>query len=259
MGVLERLSPLLVLGFLLNTGISSAYVIERKDDELLLPPYLHALEGGILNVISERTTDQKNTRSAHAGEWLDYGDQLSMPDRMAVYVQMNEGLQWVGGGVFQGKIVSGKWNPKKPAYEIEMNRGWMKVWAKPSPISGALQIKTPKVTLVVNEGVFWVMASALKTEIYVLSGTVKDDDHLNVAEKFYEWSGSPSKLQKTSAEWDFVSLENRISKLYPNLVKLSHRANDEWLEDISAKKYAELRSKGWKKSSRTFPTPTPKK
>jgi hypothetical protein len=250
---------LLGLILLLNAGNSSAYVIERKGDELLLPPYLRKVEGGILNVISERTSDQKNNRSAHAGEWLDYGDQFSTPDRMGIYVQMNEGLQWVGGGVFQGKIVSGKWNPKNPTFEMEMNRGWMKVWAKPSSFSGALQIKTPKVTLVVNEGVFWVMANALKTEVYVLSGTVKDDDHLNVAEKFYEWSGSPSKLQKTSAEWDFVSLENRISKLYPNLVKLSHRANEDWLDDTSAKKYSELRSKGWKKSDRYFPTPTPKK
>lgn len=250
---------LLGLFLILTTGISSAYVVERKEDEFLLPPYLRAYEGGILNVVSEKTSDHKNTRSALPGEWLDFGDRLSTPDRMGIYVQMNEGLQWVGGGVFQGKIVSGKWDPKKPEYELEMSRGWMKVWAKPSPFSGALLIKTPKVTLTVNEGVFWVMASALKTEVYVLSGTVKDGDHLNVADSFYEWSGTPPKLEKTSTQWDFVSLEHRISKLYPNLVKLSHRANEDWLSDDSSKKFAELRAKGWKKADRYFPTPTPKK
>ena len=250
---------ILGLFILLYSGISGAYVIERKEDELLLPPYLSDYDGGILNVVSEHVTDRSNKRSAKPGEWLDYGDSFSMPDRMGMYIQMNEGLQWVGGGVFEGKIMGGKWNQNKPAYEIVMNRGWMKVWAKPGSFSGILQIKTPKATLLVNEAVFWVSASALKTEVYVLSGSLKDDDHTCESEKFYEWSGTPSKLQTTSENWDFVSLENRISKLYPNLVKLSHRANDEWLEDVSSKKYADLRSKGWKKAERYFPTPTPQK
>ncbi len=266
MGVPEYFSKLLSGFLLLNAGIATSYaapssslLIERKEDEFLLPPYLRAYEGGILNVISERTIDQGNQRSAKPAEWLDYGDSLSTPDRMGVYVQMNEGLQWVGGGVFEAKIVGGKWNPSEPPYEMEMNRGWMKVWAKPSRFSGALQVKTPKVTLKVNEGVFWISVNAVKTEVYVLTGTVKDGDHTGVADTFYEWSGTPAKLQKTSEKWDFVSLENQIGKLYPNLIKLSHRANEEWLDNTSSKKYAELRSKGWKKADRSFPSPAPQK
>ncbi len=266
MRVMERSSQILSLFLLLNIAITYSYadtsptlLIFRKEDELLLPPYLRDYTGGILNVVSEHTSDLSNKRSAKPGEWLDYGDAISIPDRMGVYVQMSENLQWVGGGVFAAKIIGGKWDPKKPTYEMEMNRGWMKVWAKPGAFSGALQIKTPKTTIIVNEGVFWILASALKTEVYMLSGTAKDGDHTCIAEQFYEWSGEPVKLQKTSDKWDFVSLENQISELNPVLVKLSHRANDEWLEDISSKKYAELRRKGWKKADRLYPTPTPKK
>lgn len=258
------MSPIFRLLFLFCVGISSSYastdsslVVQRKGDELLLPPFLRDYDGGILNITSERVTDQSHQRSAKPGEWLEYGDSLQIPDRMGVYIQMNEGMQWVGGGVFNGKISNGKWDTKKPAYEIVMNRGWMKVWAKPTPFAGSLQIKTPKATLIVNDGVFWVSANSLKTEVYVLMGSVKEGDQTCVAEKYYEWSGSPAKLANTSEKWDFVSLEHRISQLYPNLVKLSHRANDEWLDDVSAKKYAEIRKRGWVKSDRYYPSPTP--
>jgi hypothetical protein len=266
MRVPEYFSKIFAVLVLINPIISSSCIaagsellIERKEDELLLPPYLRGVEGGILNITSERTSDENNKRSALPGEWLDYGDVLSLPDRMGIYVQMNEGMQWVGGGVFEGKLLGGKWNPTKPAYEMVLNRGWMKIWAKPSSYSGAIQIKTPKVTLVLNEGVVWVSATAQKTELYVLMGTVKMEDQIGKSDTYYEWSGAPGKLQKSSQQWDFVSLEKRISDLYPNLVKLSHRANSEWLDEVSSKKYAEMRSKGWKKVDRYFPSPTPKK
>ena len=229
-------------------------LIERKEDELLLPPFLRDTDGGILNVTSDHATDHTNLRSAKPGEWLEYGDSFSTPDRMGMYVQMNEGLQWVGGGVFDGKIIGGNWNTAKPEYEISMNRGWMKVWAKPSAFSGTLQIKTPKVTLTVNECVFWIMVTSMKTEVYVLSGTVKEGALARVAHQFYEWSGTPAKMEKSSEQWDFVSLEHRIAGLYPNLVKLSHQANDEWLDGDSSQKYAELRSQGWKKTDRFSPS-----
>jgi len=236
-----------------NTNASPHLLIERKGDELLLPPYLRDYDGGILNVTSDHATDETKLRSAKPGEWLEYGDSFSTPDRMGMYVQMNEGLQWVGGGVFDGKIIGGNWNTARPEYELSMNRGWMKVWAKPSPFSGTLQIKTPKVTLTVNEAVFWIMVTATKTEVYVLSGIVKDGSVYRLAHQFYEWSGSPAKMEKSSDRWDFVSLENRIAGLYPNLVKLSYKANDEWLEGTSSQKYADLRSQGWKKADRLSP------
>ena len=266
MGLLDHFSKFFSLLFLLNSLITYSYadpvtpvMVIRKEDEFLLPPYLQDYDGGILNVISEKSTDHTQKRSVKAGEWLEYGDSLSIPDRMSLFVLMNEGLQWVGGGVFDGKILDGKWNSSKPAYVIEMNRGWMKVWAKPSSFSSPLEIKTPQISLTVTDGVFWLSASAKKTEVYVLSGTVKDADHLCEAEKFYEWSGAPAKLEKTTGKWDFVSLEKRISQLYPSLVKLSHRANDDWLDESSTKKYDDLRSNGWKKADRYFPTPTPQK
>ncbi len=271
MGLPDRLSLLLCLAVPLSLGIASAFavepsptpiknlMIERKEDELLLPPYLRDYDSGILNVVSERMSDEGHTRSAKPGEWLEYGDSFSTPDRMAFYVLMNEGLQWVGGGVFNGKITGGMWNSSKPAYEMVMNRGWVKVWARPSPFTGSLQIKTPRITLVASDAVFWVQTSALKTEVYVLSGSVQAGDQTCESEKFCEWVGKAGKKPKTSEKWDFVSLENRISGLYPQLVKLSHRANDEWLDDTSAKKYGELRKKGWKKADRYYPTPTPKK
>jgi hypothetical protein len=231
----------------------------RKDDELLLPPFLRAYEGGILNVVSETIKDQKNKRSAHPGEWLDYGDSLSMPDRMGVYVQLNEGLQWVAGGVFEGKVLGGTWTPGQPAYEMTMNRGWMKVWSKPSSYSGSLQIKTPKATLMVSEGVFWVSVTPQKTDLYVLSGSVKVGELKANMGSYHQWAGAEPSLQKSSTSWDGKGLESQILALYPNLVKLSHRANEEWIDGVSTKKYAELRSQGWKKSDRYFPSPTPQK
>ena len=266
MGVLDHFAKFLSGFALLNVGIAYTYanpstpiVIERKGDEFLLPPYLRDYDGGILNVVTERSFDQSNKRSVRPGEWLEYGDALSTPDRMGVYVQMNEGLQWVGGGVFEGKILDGQWKVNDPAYVVEMNRGWMKVWIKPSAFSSPLLVKTPKITINATEGVFWVSVSSLKTEVYVLAGTVRAGDQLCEANQFYEWSGTPAKLQKTSHEWDLTKLENQIGGLYPNLVKLSHRANEDWMKDISSKKYAELRSNGWKKADRYFPTPAPKK
>lgn len=253
----------------LTMGFTSVYAasesklwIERKEDELLLPPYLRDLDGGILNVVSEHKPDQREKRSAKSGEWLDYGDAFSTPDRMSFWVLMNEGLQWVAGGVFDGKIVGGKWNAAKPEYELKMNRGWIKVWAKPTAFSGSMEIKTPKVSLVLSESVAWMRVSAEKTELYVLSGSVKGGERVCDAEKFCEWggvAGPSSKSTHTSTQWDFVSLEHRIAEQYPNLIKLSHRANDDWLSDVSSKKYEELRSAGWRKAGRLFATPTPKK
>ena len=238
---------------------SSPLSIERKEDEIILPPFLRDYEGGILNVISDHAVDRSRLRSAKPGEWLEYGDSFSTPDRMSVYVQMNEGLQWVGGGVFVGKIDGGDWNPSKPVYELSMDRGWMKVWVKSSPFLDSVEIKTPKADLTANNAVYWINVTPMKTEVYILSGSIREGEHTLLADQFYEWSGTPAKLEKTSNQWDFVSLEKRILDLYPNLIKLSHRANDEWFDNTSSKKYADLRSKGWKRADRFSPPAGTKK
>jgi len=227
--------------------------IVRKEDEVLLPPYLWDIAGGVLNVVSEQRIDGIHRRSAKPGEWLDYGDSFSTQDQMAMYVQMNEGMQWVAGGVFEGKIASGAWIPPQPKYEISMNHGWMKVWATRSSFSGSLEIQTPNVKIILDEGILWIMVSSLKTEVYAVSGSFRVGTSTFREKQFFEWSGTPTKLQMVSNQWDLVSLEKKIGALDPNLIKLSQRSNEEWINEVSEEKFRELRVRGWRKSDRLYP------
>lgn len=250
MRVLDQISMLLFL--MVGVAEAKGLQVQRKEDELLLPPYIQEYTEGHLNVRSEKLADHHQKRSVKAGEWLEYGDAFTIPLHINIEVLMNEGMQWVAGGGFDGKITGGKWDTSKTACELEVKRGMVRVWAKPAPFSGTIQIKTPHVEFGTKQAVFWLLVGKDKTEAYVESGELNGSQWKCGAGQYCEGS-------KTSQSWNPATLDQKIAALYPDLVKLSLRANGEWQEGKNEKKYSELRSKGWIKTDRFFPSPTPEK
>jgi len=242
----------MLLLFAVSMAQAKGLQVQRKEDEFLLPPYIEEYSEGHLNVHSEKLADHSQKRSVKSGEWLEYGDAFTIPLHINIRVLMNEGMQWVAGGGLDGKITGGKWDTSKTAYELEVKRGMLRVWTKPAPFSGVIHIKTPHVEFDAKQAVFWLLVGKDKTEAYVESGELNGS----------QWkchSGQYCEGSKASKNWTSASLDQKIDALYPGLVKLAHRANEEWQDEKVAKKYSELRSRGWIKTDRFFPSPTPEK
>jgi hypothetical protein len=247
-------------GALAHGAKNSALFVQRKEDEFLLPPYLREITGGLLNVIfDQRKVDQREKRAAHAGEWLEFGDAFTMKDRTGVYVQMNESMQWVGGGDLDGRIHDSHWVTTKTAYEMTIQRGWMKVWLKPGEFSDSLVVNTRMTKLSAENAVFWLMSTPIKTEVYLLSGVVKIQGKECMAGQYCVVAEAHPGELRISKEWSLLDLEKQAATRYPNLVKLSQKANEDWQSGKSSKVYAELREKGWVKSDRFFPNDSSKK
>lgn len=231
----------------------SAILVQRKEDEFLLPPYLRQVEGGLLNINIDQTVDHRKKRAVKTGEWLEYGDSFAPSDRIAIYVQMNETLQWVGGGALRGHIGGGVWNTAKTAYELDIQRGWMKVWVKPGAFTQSLKLSTPHVSLLAKDAVYWLLTSKNKSELYVFSGEVTAGDYVCKKGDYCTWQVGEKNQPKISNLWTPKTLEDEMARRYSNLVRLSNQANEEWDNGKSSKAYEELRAKGWKKSDRFFP------
>jgi hypothetical protein len=123
----------LFLNLCVNSFGNAAQVV-LPEDEIILPPYLKAI------INRDQAEERFNVvgigglkREARKEEWLDYGDTLDLPGRVAFEVLQRESIQWVGGGVFKGKIGSGLLaNPTdEQIYEVTVERGWIKVWIRP--------------------------------------------------------------------------------------------------------------------------------
>lgn len=249
-----RVLNILGVGFFLFVGWAEAkgLQVQRKEDELLLPPYVHRNEGGKINVHSEKLTDLQKKREVKAGEWLEFGDFFALPEQNSIQIFMNEGMQWVAGGGFSGGIEGGKWDTSKPAFTIQVQHGWIRVWSKSIPFSGVLEIKTPHGQWTISQGVFWLFVGKNKTEIYLESGEL-------VGKPMSCLAGQYCQGLKVSNQWSASSIDQQIDALYPGLVKLAHQANQDWQDEKLSKKYSELRAKGWFKTDRHYPSPSPEK
>jgi hypothetical protein len=228
-------------------------VIFLPGDELVLPPLLRRFDGGsILNV----TSIKSKSRSAKEGEWLEFGDYFSLRARLSVQVILLESLQWVGGGVFQGRIGQRSWKETHTPYEFFLDHGWMKVWAKIDDDKNSLKLYTKNVYLKTDDAVFWVNTRPGRTEVYLVKGEITDSVGRTFKEKkFYLWEGEKHSLKFTSKEWNEQALEVQIAGLYPNLVKLADKADEEWTKGTSESVYADLRRQGWRKVDRHEPDP----
>jgi len=242
-----------LLGPLTHADQKSAILVQRKEDEFLLPQYLRQVEGGLLNVNADQTIDHRKKRAVKTGEWLEYGDSFAPLEHIGIYVLMNESLQWVGGGALRGHIGGGVWNTAKSAYKVVLQRGWMKVWVKPGTFNQSIKLQTPHVQLTAKNAVYWLLSSKSKSELYVFSGEVMAGDYLCKKGEYCTWQVGEKGQVKVSTQWDPKKLENEMAQRYSNLVKLSNQANEEWDNGKSSKIYEELRARGWKKSDRFFP------
>jgi hypothetical protein len=135
----------------------------------------------------------------------------------------------------------------------------MKVWIKPGPFSDTLGIRTPHTGLSAKDAVFWLMIGRDRTELYVLSGTVRISGQDCEAGSYCLMQKADPGQLRVSQNWVLPQLEENMSKRYPNLVKLSQRASSDWKDGKTSKIFAELREKGWRKADRFFPEKSSKK
>jgi hypothetical protein len=228
-------------------------IVLLPEDEIVLPPLFQHIEGGdILNV----TSLQNRKRSAKVGEWLEYGDYFSLPARLSFEVILRETIQWVGGGVFQGRIGQRTWREGGTPYEVFLERGWMKVWAKPDDHKNSIKIFTKNVYLKTDHAAFWLTTRPGRTEVYLVEGELEDSvGHVYKEKKFYLWEGEKHQMKFSSKSWDEKAIEVQISSLYPSLVKLADQAGSEWNKGESQRTYAKLRRQGWRKVDRHEPDP----
>jgi hypothetical protein len=246
---------LLFFAFLLFTPVHAAEVF-LPEDELTLPPYLYDIvtTGQPEERLNVTGLDQKK-HQAKKGEWLDYGDALDLPGRIAFQVIQRETIQWVGGGVFQGRIGTSVHVQDDLVYELNVKRGWIKVWARPDKNNSQIRILTDAGNFRMKEGSFWLNTRPGRTEIYMLQGElmVEATKIPLVNKSFSVFEKGKDKPTYQSREWDPDAMEVKIASAYPQFVKLSTLAQEEWDAGKVTRTYAVARKKGWRKASRLDP------
>ena len=194
----------------------------------------------------------KKSHEAKKGEWLDFGDSLNLPGRLAFQIIQREKIQYVGGGVFEGRIGSGNFTKEDSAYELNITRGWVKVWIKPDSAHSTLRIITDAATFLAKDGIFWISAHPGHTEVYLLDGEVLNEaTKIPLTNRLYaKFDKGTDKPIYISKEWDPARIEVQIAASYAHLVKLATLAQEEWSDGKVARIYAGIRKKGWRKASR---------
>ena len=240
----------------LNSSVSQAdpETIVLPGDEFILPPYLRAFQGdNVLNV----TAHSNRKRAAKQGEFLEYGDSFDLPGRLAMWVVARETIQWTGGGVFQAKLGELELKNKVGTpYDITLERGWMKVWTRLDPRRTPIKISTTEGSFSAEQAIFWINARTDLTELYLVSGEVKDaGGRVLKGKMFYSWDHSTSGIKSYSKDWDPEAWSVQLAGLYPDFVKLSDKAHEGWRDGTSETIYANLRKNGWRKGTR-FGVPT---
>jgi hypothetical protein len=239
---------------LLMTLPARATTIYLPEDELILPPMLSdVMSSGLpedrINVVGP----DGRGHEAKKGEWLDFGDSVNLPGRLAMQIIQREKIQYVAGGVFTGKIGSGSTNVKEDfSYELTITRGWAKVWIKPDAAHSTLRIITDAGTFLASDGIFWISARPGHTEVYLFAGVLLNEGtKIPLANRLYaKFDKGSEKPISMSKDWDPSRMEVQIAASYPPLVKLATLAQEEWDSGKVAKTYAEIRKKGWRKASR---------
>ncbi len=204
-----------------------------------------------LNLVSN---DQKKYQ-AKTGEWIDFGDRIDLPRTLSVEVIQRENLMWVAGGVFQGQIGSGKIVKNDLQYDLNVKRGWIKVFIKPDSDHPVVRIETENGVLSARDAEFWVSARPNQTEIYVLRGEVYSETlKLSFVNRTYSvFEKGKDRPRYISKDWEPELMEVKIASSYKGLIKLSNEAKEDWDSAKTLKIYAKYRKKGWRKASRLDP------
>lgn len=238
-----------------NAGLSSTIFL--PEDELTLPPLLKEIQS------EDEPEDRVNLKgldhhehNAHQGEWLDFGDTISVPARLSFQIIQKENIQWVGGGVFTGQIGSGRSVKDDNVHEVRLTRGWMKAWVKPNALHSTFRVITNAGNFVTSNAVFWLYSRVDHTEVYLLSGELKmEASKKSFRDKGYAIfeKGAKEPLY-VSTDWAPKAIEVKIAGSYPHFVKLVDRAEEQWDDGWAEKTYATFRKKGWRKASRLDPS-----
>lgn len=235
--------PVTVIG-----GKDKSVQINLVGDEMILPPYLLRFEGGPkMNV----TPAVKPPRTVKSKELLDFGDSLRLLPRLSFQIIGKEKFQWVGGGVFEGRLFGPMISKNENPYGFRIDRGWVRVWVDEP--DGGVRIEAPNGYYFARNAQFWMYVQGGETEVYLLSGSLKGPDGNEMTQaKFVKWNAE-SKTPATSRDWTREGLEAKIKGIYPGLWELAKTAEEDWDDDTPQKIYSEIRKNGWRKAARTAP------
>ncbi len=219
--------------------------IYLEDDELVNPPYLERYLGGSALNLSDSNAKRF---SAHVGEFLMHEDRFDLDSRLSAQLLLSPGVQVVVGGVFKGVLGQKIWNPSQPAHKIEMNYGWLAVWSNATVLDQQVWVKTKQGEFFADRAIFWVNVKNEQTEIYVVSGNVKDPSGKTwKAGQYVLFSGNKTGASRS---WNVQAFRVRIAGAYPNWIKLVEQSDEYWKSGKVRKKMLELREQGWKKFKR---------
>ncbi len=232
--------------------LSQATSIYLPEDEFTLPPLLYRIE----NQIGNRDTGinvealDKNKRRALSGEWLRYGDRFDLAANFSIQVIQRENIQWVGGGVLQGSFGTSRYAKDDQIYDLNLSRGWARIWIKPDKNPVKLQIHTAQGVFETSNAEFWIATRPESTEIYLIKGEVKRiENNLPLINRTYaRFEGSNPRPTYLAKAWDKDIVEVRIASSYPNLVKLVSLTEPEWKTGRIPHLYSQYRKKGWQKA-----------
>jgi hypothetical protein len=230
-------------------------MIDLTEDEIIIPPLLSEFLGGpVLNSIR----DEDHSRSVKSGELLEYGDRFRLLPRLALQVWSRERALWVGGGVFQGALFGPKIRRSEVPYGLRLDRGWVRIWVDEKPET-PVRVVTPQGFFLAHRAEFWVLVHHAETEIYVISGALTGPGGARYGSaeekaedgqyRYYRWKSS--ELQPSvSSDWTPSQLEDKMKAVYPELLKLVRKAEDDWKAARGEKIFSELRKAGWRRKTR---------
>lgn len=220
-----------------------------------LPPLLSRLDSGrgrAPDGINVKGENQKRRR-ARIGEWLDFGDSFETGPTEAFSVIQNESLTWVGGGAFQGQILKSE-RDGKTVVTLEIKRGWVRVWLKPSGDAEgggiSLEVRANGEVFSAKEANFWLSSRLGTSELYLESGEVTTRRARQVFQgKVFALLPEAGGARKTSA-WDPEAIGVHIARVYPDFVRLVGEVELQVRQGETARIYSGLRKKGWKRFHR---------
>ena len=235
---------------------AQATQIYLPEDEIILPPLLNDIQsGGEPEDRFNVTAVDQHPHEVKKGEWLDFGDHISLSARLSFQIIQRESIQWVGGGVFQGEIGTGAVAKTDFTYDVKVGRGWIKAWIKPDASHSTFKVITDSVTFIAKDATFWLTARPDRTEVYLIQGELSTLSGPTLISGRNYATFEKGKVQPVylSKDWDLGAMEVKIAGSFPQLIKLANRAQEEWDGDHVEQMYGDRRKKGWRKASRFDP------
>jgi hypothetical protein len=244
--------------FLLFLTIQApAATIYLQGDEVTLPPLLNEVYAtGHSEDRINVTAEDQHPYEAQKGEWLGFGDTFDkLPPGLAIQVIVRESIQWVGGGVFTGKVGSGSVVSDDRIYELTVSHGWAKVWIRKDSNRSILKIHSEAGDFTAQSAIFWMSVRPDHTEIYLIDGelTFLPGSFTLRNRSYAVFEKGKDKPPYVSKDWDPGAMEVKIAASYPHFIKLAGVAGEEWEDGKVSRTYATYRKKGWRKAAHLDP------